>query len=145
MKTEVHEWEDKSRTEYQYDNDGNQTRTTNYNADGTVACDVQYENNQEGDCIGWKVYYDEGRLIGRFEVDRFPSGLEAEIREYDGEGNFTGREVYSYDSNSRIKETHQFDGDNVLCGSSVYEWDVNGELTIKHFDLEGNNLDYPAG
>ena len=144
MKTEVRHWDDKSRTEYQYDNAGNQTRTTDYGADGAMTCDIQYENNQGGDCIGWKVYNDERNLIHTFEVERYPSGLEAEIRQYDPNGAFVRREVSFYDSNSRIRQMQYFDNENILRGTSTYEWDANGELTIKHFDLKGNLLDHPA-
>ena len=143
MKTEVREWTHRSRTEYQYDDAGNQTRTTDYGGDGNVTCDVVYENDSLGDGIGWKVYNDAGHLTYRFEVDRAPTGLEAENRMYDADGNLIRREVYFYDSKSRIKETQFFDEKNVLRGNAVYEW-ADGELTIEYFDLEGNLLEHPA-
>ncbi len=145
MKTETCNFEDGSRTTYLYDDARNQVRTTDYDPDGNITCDIHYESNELGDVIGWKVYNHQGVVIRRFEVNYYAPGLESEHREYGEDGNLIRRELYFYDSENRKTEEHYYDSQGVLRGKGIEERDEGGQyIGTKYYDAEGSLLSEPA-
>ncbi|MDQ3821004.1 MAG: hypothetical protein M3362_25435 [Acidobacteriota bacterium] len=145
MKIKIHKSQDGSRSEYIYDDAEVQVRTTDYDADGNIICDIHYENNGHGKITGWRVYNSEGVMFRRYEVDYYSSGLESESREYDDDGNLIRRTVLSYDPNNFRTEEHYFDSQGVLRGKGIIERNQRGEyIDTKYYDMEGNALSNPA-
>jgi antitoxin component YwqK of YwqJK toxin-antitoxin module len=115
MKTEVSEFDDGSRTIYTYDDDGNQLRTTDYDPEGSMTCDIHYENNESGDVTCWKVYRNgSSEVFRRFEVDYDSDGFESEVREYGEGGALLTRETPAYDESGRRTGSKTFDAEGNL-------------------------------
>jgi YD repeat-containing protein len=112
MKTRTTSNEDGSKTVYVYNAHEHHVRTTDYDANGRITCDIYYDTDEEGQSIGWQVYKDDGTLRYRFEIER------------DAEGYETTRQ-YTADGTLELITVETRDGD----GNLVYRnYDANGQL-----------------
>ena len=145
MSTNTEVWDDNSRTVYTYDENGNQTRMTDYESSGRVTSDCFYQNNDRGQVVGWRVFDGSEQLIRRFEVDYDLSGREEESREFDGNGTLIRRERHIYDSLDRETEVQHYDSQGILRSKAILERDQNGSyLRTIYCDPEGRPLRGPA-
>ena len=129
------------RTECEYDSNGNVTKETVYNADGSVKCRREYN-------------YCDGNLDVVLEYDSTGHNIKATLykesrvwftKEYDSAGNMTKRTAYNRDGNPDYAYEFDSSGHETKCtfykdGSIQYvtEYDSAGLETVKtEYDKAG--------
>src|SRR5688500_200267 len=114
------------RTVYTYNEAGVNLRTINYDAEGNIQFDIQYEVDPANLVRGWKVFDGEGNIVKRFEVDFDSLGLETEKRQYGADGTLDRLQRFVYDENHQRIEDQHFDGNLQLRSKRVYT-SIDGE------------------
>lgn len=118
----------KYRFTYDYDKEGNRTKTSRY-TNGTFTNYYTYEYNEYGNKS--KAY--------RFSDDGEPE--EYYIYEYDNDGNLTEEEWFSADGKEVYSIENDYDGDRK---TRSYTYDENGNLIYEYlfrYDEKGNIIE----
>ena len=142
MRTEEVVYDD-GTTVHTYNDAGVCVRTTDYDAEGNIEIDIQYDVDPLQQVVGWKVFDGEGKIVKRFEVDFDSLGLETEKRQYGADGTLDRLQRFLYDENHRRIEDQHFDGALQLRSKRVYTYE-DGKTIAKYYDLEGNEIQGPA-
>jgi hypothetical protein len=142
MRTEEVLFDGGDKTVYTY-NDGVILRTMDYDAEGNIRFDIQYEVDPANLVRGWKVFDREGKIVKRFEVDFDSLGLETEKRQYGADGTLDRLQRFLYDENHQRIEDQHYDGTLQLRSKRVYKY-IDGETIAKYYDVEGNEIERPA-
>lgn len=103
MRTEVHTEEDGGKTIYTYDEQDHHIRTTDYDPNGQMTCDIVYGYDPDGNISGWHVYRANGQLFKQFTRRYNEQGLFEEYQ-YDAAGKLELRKVETYDENNILVE-----------------------------------------
>ena len=108
-------------------------KTYEYNEDGMLAVETEYDSDGEFDCKFAYTYDEDGNIIE--SVYSYMSWLY--YPEYDEEGNCIGEareeheytyiSKYTYDAEGRSLGYKEYDEDGFLCHESVNTYDENGE------------------
>jgi antitoxin component YwqK of YwqJK toxin-antitoxin module len=115
MKTEERIIDDR-KTVYTYDDQNTHIRTTDYDENGKMSCDIQYHHNDRGQCDSWRVFDSNRNLLYIFEV--------------------------IFDEYDREKEITQFNNRNALEMRTVNNYDESGIfISETHFEADGNELE----
>ena len=142
MRTEEAVFANVEKTVHTYNDAGVQIRTVDYDADGNIRFDIQYDVDPLQRVVGWKVLDGNGNTIKRFEVDFDSQGLEIEHRQYGSRDELERRERYLYDDDYQRVEEQHFDAAGTLRSRRVLT-STDGNLA-GYYDEHGNPLDGPA-
>ena len=110
MRTEEMVFDGGDKAVYTYNDAGVNLRTINYDAEGNIQFDIQYEVDPANLVRAWKVFDREGKIVKRFEVDFDSLGLETEKRQYGADGTLDRLQRFLYDENHQRIEDQHFDG-----------------------------------
>ena len=143
MRTEEVVFEDGDKTVHTFNDAGLCVRTTDYEADGSIRFDIQYEVDQHQRIVGWNVFDSQENIVKRFEVDFDSRDLEIEKRQYNGDGKLERQQRFIYDDDNRRLEEQHFDATGTLRSRKLSTV-VNGETVEQYFDVQGNPLTGPA-
>ncbi len=103
MEVIVRRHRDGSRTEYTYDDAQRHIRTTDFDVDDGISCDIHYDYNDSSQVNGWRVYQPADVLFMRFERRYHPNG-EIEEFQYSPEGDLQFRFVERFDEEKRWQQ-----------------------------------------
>jgi hypothetical protein len=104
MRTEEVVLEDGEKTVHIFDDAGVCVRTTDYEVDGSVRFDIQYDVDPSQRVVGWKVFDSNESLVKQFEVIFDSQGLEIEKRQYGADGKLERLQRFVYENDRRIEE-----------------------------------------
>ena len=142
MRTEEVVLEDGEKTVHIFNDAGVCVRTTDYEADGSVRYDIQYDVDPSQRVVGWKVFDGNENLVKQFEVVFDSQGLEIEKRQYGANGKIERLQRFAYENNRRIEEQH-FDAGGQLRSRKVFTSE-GGETIARYYDVQGNPIPGPA-
>ena len=126
-------------SEYEYDVNGNNTKTNCYYSNGSIDCWFEYEYDTNGNMTKEIVYNSDGSISGRWSE-----------YEYDVNGNMT-KEI-AYDANSAVLLRNEYDvlgnivkkinynSDGSISSWSENEYDTNGNMTKESNYNSGSTL-----
>lgn len=151
-----------SFTEYQYDETGNMIRQIGYDGDGNVET-TRIISYDDGSWIRQKEYDEDGELsftakaeydengnlvkVTIFEDDKkywFTYQYDEQNRmigskDYDDEGNLSGRYQMRYDDDDHMTEQTYYDKDGTVSSVNKYEYDDDGNrVLMSYYDGDGN-------
>lgn len=123
--------------QYQYDSAGNLITSLHYDPDGLLYSSLtfKYENNI---LIEKNItYYQDGAPMKyKFRYDQ--KGNLIEEIDYDGHGNLFKGWQYSYNKNDQVTEERFYLPYGCLYEKAKFEYDLHGNLIKEqHFDMEG--------
>jgi hypothetical protein len=142
MRTEEAVFANGEKTVHTYNDAGVQIRTVDYDGDGNIRFDIQYDVDPLQRVVGWKVLDGNGNTVKRFEVDFDSQGLEIEHRQYGSRDELERRERDLYDDDDQRVEEQHFDAAGILRSRRVLT-STEGNLA-GYYDEHGNPLDGPA-
>lgn len=121
---------------YEYDHNGNETKHSYYDMDGTLACEhsyvILYDSNNN---ITERIKVEDGVYNGGWLYKYDSSGNEIEILSYGADKLTTERVVLTYDSNGNLIERVIYNSHNTLIRKITCKYDVYGNML--HEDNDG--------
>ena len=142
MRSEEVVVDDGDKTVHVFNEAGVCVRTTDYEADGSVRYDIQYDVDPSQRVVGWKVFDGSGNLVKRFEVDFDSQGFETEKRQYGADDKLERQQRFVYEDDRRIEEQH-FDAAGQLRSRTVFT-SAGDETIATYYDVHGNPIPGPA-
>lgn len=128
----------KSNTEYEYDDAGEQNRyvTYEYGADGAISKSIEYDGNGRRDLTTIYSYNSDGSLKRTYE---YREGAEGEARKvdygYDADGNLNSASEYV--ANRQVKHTAYKKDGTVAYYDADFEYDDTGSTKYKTYRADG--------
>lgn len=99
------------KTIYYYDDNDLHVRTTDFDENGKISCDIQYHHNQQKQCDGWHVFDSNNEIIFRYEVSYDEYGREKEFRQFNKRNALETRTINNYDESGCFISETLFDGE----------------------------------
>ena len=127
---------------FEYDENGRETGTDVYNADGTVRSHIEREYNDKGERIEERTYFDEGNglALGFYNTWEYDGGGNC-IRDewHDEDGSLLGYTTHEYNAAGKEIEEREYDRDGALKRYWLTEYDEKGYVIRKQeYDGQGN-------
>ena len=137
----------------EFDDYGNQVRTTQYNADGTLMVETEYD--ADGNIVRTTDYYDDGTVhVRSYEYDGNvrrtmrvitygPDGKEQsnQLTEFDADGKEVRVTWYNTDGAARSYMVPEYDAEGKVVRENMYKAD--GTMTgywVPEYDADGNTV-----
>ena len=92
-----------NKYKYEFDKDGNKTETTFYNADGEMTSKWKYEFYKDGNMTETTVYNADGEITNKYKYEFDKDGNKTETTFYNADGEMTNKWKGQYDKFDKIK------------------------------------------
>ncbi len=120
---------DTALIEYEYDNKGNNIKTTHYDSDNTVCGEITYTYDESGKCIKEVVVSDISSFTKTYEYD-----TQGNISKITGDDGVV--EIYAYNSNGLCVSEDTYSGEE-LVAQATFSYSDSNKL-IKAESTKGN-------
>ena len=124
-----------SRNEYEYDENGNRTKSVAFRSDGRITSWYEEEYDANGNRIKFTSYYYNGSIesFSEFEYDSSGNVIRKKHMNADGSIKFTNE--LEYDANGRELRDNSIDADGSVFQTIESEYDKKGNL-IKRVEFK---------
>ena len=108
----------------------NETRYC-YDGNGKLECIYEYEYNELGQSTITSEYLPDKTLKDRSVTEYNENGKQIKLTRYDGNGNVITYRETEYDENGNVLSYTTYDANNEIVSGTLYEYDKNGNITLE--------------